>query len=76
DAVADARETVGRATRHVYRDAAGNARVEAWTIEGFPHAVPIDADGDPKACGAQGGYNADADLCAVRRIAAFWQLTR
>ncbi len=76
DAVADARETVGRATRDVYRDATGQARVEAWTIEGFPHGMPIDRDGDPEPCGVSADYIENADLCAVRRIAEFWQLGR
>ena len=76
DAVADATETFGQATREIYRDAAENVRVEAWSIAGFPHAVPIDPDGDPVACGVQADFMVDANLCAVRQIAAFWQLTR
>ena len=76
DAVADTTETFGRATRKIYRDAAENARVETWSIAGFPHAVPIDPDGDPVTCGVQADFMVDANLCAVRRIAAFWQLTR
>lgn len=76
DAVADTTETFGQATRKIYRDAAETARVEAWSIAGFPHAVPIDPDADPLACGLQSKFMADANLCAVRRIASFWQLTR
>ena len=76
DAEADTSETLGRATRKVYTDAAGNALVEAWSIGDFPHAVPIDADGEPATCGVQADYMADAGLCAVRRIADFWQLAR
>jgi poly(3-hydroxybutyrate) depolymerase len=74
DAIADARETVLGATHDTYRDAMGRARVEAWTIGGFPHAFPIDPDGDAETCGIAAEYIENADLCAVRRIAAFWQL--
>jgi poly(3-hydroxybutyrate) depolymerase len=74
DAVPDLHEIALGASHDVYRDANGAARVEAWSLPGFPHAVPIDADGDPAACGVVAGYTVDADLCAVRRIAAFWGL--
>ena len=76
DAVADDTQSFGQATRKIYRDAAENVRVEAWSIAGFAHAVPIDADGDPVTCGVPADFIADVNLCAVRRIAAFWQLTR
>ena len=74
DAEADTRETIGTATRDIYLDADGKPRVEAWTIKGFPHAFPIDPDGNPESCGIKADYIADANLCAVRRIMAFWQL--
>lgn len=74
DVAADARETVGPGIRQVYRDASGQVRVEAWTLQGFPHAVPIDQDGVPEPCGAPAGYIENANLCAVRHIAAFWGL--
>ncbi|APX25006.1 MAG: polyhydroxybutyrate depolymerase [Rhodobacteraceae bacterium] len=67
-------EIIDGAERTVYRDASGAARIETWTIEGFDHAVPVDADGEPAPCGAAAAYVADAGICAVRRIAAFWGL--
>lgn len=74
DSVADTQETVNGAVRDVYRDAAGVARVEAWTIPDYPHAFPVDPDAAPEACGIAADYIEDANLCAVRRIAAFWGL--
>lgn len=74
DAVPDKHDTEGGAVRDVYTDANGVARVEAWMLDGFGHAVPIDAYGDPASCGAPGAYVENADLCAVRRIAAFWRI--
>ncbi len=74
DAVADEQETVGSAIREVYRDEAGNARVETWSIEGFAHAIPIDADGDPEVCGLETAFSLNANLCAIRQVADFWRL--
>lgn len=74
DALPDASEIYGGATRHLYHDAAGETRLETWTIEAFPHAVPIDADGAPEPCGSEAAYINDGGLCAVRRIARFWGL--
>ena len=74
DPVADEREVIGSAIREVYRDDAGIARIETWSLEGFGHAVPIDADGDPEICGTEAEYVVNAKLCAIRRVAAFWHL--
>jgi poly(3-hydroxybutyrate) depolymerase len=74
DPVADEREVVGSAIREVYHDTAGIARIETWSLEGFGHAVPIDSDADPEVCGLEAEYVANANLCAIRRVADFWQL--
>lgn len=74
DTVADDQQNIGDATRKVYHDDGGNPRVETWSLEGFGHAVPIDADNDPDNCGLEAAYVVNADLCAVRRVAEFWQL--
>jgi len=67
-------QVLGRATRRAYEDATGRVQVEAWVIADFPHAVPIDTDNNPDACGIAAEYMVNADLCAVRRIAEFWGL--
>jgi len=74
DPVADEREVIGNALREVYRDSAGVARIETWSLDGFDHAVPIDTSGDRAACGEAADYVTPADICAVRRIADFWNL--
>ncbi|MEY8141232.1 PHB depolymerase family esterase [Falsihalocynthiibacter sp. CO-5D18] len=74
DLVADEREVIGSAIREVYRDNAGMARIETWSLDGFGHAVPIDADGNPEVCGLEAEYVVNANLCAIRRVADFWQL--
>lgn len=72
--VADERELVGNAIREVYHDTAGIARIETWSLDGFDHAVPIDTAGDRAACGQAADYVKTTDICAVRRIADFWNL--
>ena len=74
DAVADEQEMIGSAIREVYRDKAGNERVETWSIEGFAHAIPIDADGDPEVCGLESEFSMNVNLCAIRQVADFWRL--
>ncbi|ASJ70633.1 alpha/beta hydrolase family esterase [Granulosicoccus antarcticus] len=74
DTVVDVQQVFGNATREVYHDETGNPRVEAWSLQDFGHAVPIDTDGDPEDCGAAADYIVNADLCAVRRVAEFWGL--
>ena len=79
DAVPDDTETVAAAVREVFRDDDGVARVEAWRIADFPHAMPIDPGEGPGGCGTpdpatDNPVRVDADICAVRRIAAFWGL--
>ena len=74
DAVPDSSDTMGAIVRQVFQDSEGAVRVETWRIAGFPHAVPIDPGQGPEACGVAADFVVDADICAVRRIAAFWGL--
>lgn len=74
DSVPDDQQRIGNATRQVYQDDAGRARVETWLLEGFAHAVPIDLSGNEGDCGLEGPYVVNASLCAVRRVAEFWGL--
>lgn len=74
DRVPDDEEAGEDATRAIYEDADGVARIETWTLPDFGHAVPIDANGDPETCGIEGAHVFNADICAVRRVLEFWQL--
>lgn len=74
DLQVDDQQTVGAATRRVYADDAGNPRVETWDVQDLGHSVPVDTDGIPAACGQEADFITHIDLCAVRRIADFWQL--
>jgi poly(3-hydroxybutyrate) depolymerase len=75
DSVPDDREKVGDAVvRDLHYDDAGTLHVETWSLKDFSHAVPIDTDGDPAVCGFEADFILNADICAVRRLADFWQL--
>ena len=75
DAVADATQTVGKATREEYRDAAGQARVETWSINGMSHAVSVDPGlAVAGGCGSTGAYFTDTDICSTYKVAQFFGL--
>ena len=74
DAVADAEEIVGPATRAAFAGADGGTRVELYTIPGFGHATPIDPDAPGAPCGRAGAFVRDADICSTTAIAGFFGL--
>ena len=73
DQSADTTDTVAGYPHAVYRDAAGTALVETFTITGMGHGQPIDPNASP-ACGASAPYFLDAGICAASHIAAWFGL--
>jgi poly(hydroxyalkanoate) depolymerase family esterase len=57
--------------RRVWRDAAGDAVLESYTVAGMAHGAPIDA----AACGQIAPFFLDAGISSTERIAEFWGLT-
>jgi poly(hydroxyalkanoate) depolymerase family esterase len=74
DAVADEQTSVKGHTRRVYRDLAGEARVESYIIDGMGHGTPIDPGLEPDQCGRPADYILDAGICSSYFIARFWGL--
>jgi poly(hydroxyalkanoate) depolymerase family esterase len=74
DRVADVDETIGGYPHRVYRDAAGTARVETWTITGMGHGTPVDPGTGETQCGTAGAYLLDVNLCSSYYIARFFGL--
>ncbi|WP_370944103.1 PHB depolymerase family esterase [Amycolatopsis sp. cg5] len=70
DAVADSRDTVAGFPHAVYRNSAGQAVVETFSITGMGHGQPV----DPGQCGTAAPYLVDVNLCAAGRMAADWAL--
>jgi feruloyl esterase len=58
----------------VWRDPSGVAVVEAYTITGMDHGVPIAVDYGDGGCGAAGRFILDVGISSTEHIAAFWGL--
>ncbi|MBV8819139.1 MAG: PHB depolymerase family esterase [Acidobacteriaceae bacterium] len=66
-------ETVEKFTRRVWRDANGKARIEAFSINGMAHGVPL-ATTTAESCGSAGAFFLDVGISSTHRIARFWRL--
>src|SRR5262245_15762644 len=69
-----AEEQIGRHTRKVWIDKAGQTRIESFTVAGIAHGVPLATFGD--SCGVLGPFFLDAGLSSTHHIAQFWGLDR
>jgi hypothetical protein len=58
-------------TRRVWRDANGNARIEAFSINGMAHGVPLATE---ENCGSAGAFFLDVGISSTHHIARFWSL--
>nr|WP_244238322.1 PHB depolymerase family esterase [Corallococcus terminator] len=74
----DLSETVAGYPHKVYRDAAGKALVESYSLTGMGHGTPIDPafkfPGTTVACGTAGAYVLDTDICSTWYVAKFFGL--
>jgi poly(hydroxyalkanoate) depolymerase family esterase len=64
---------IGRHTRRVWKDATGATRIEAYSIAGMGHGVPlatVEADG----CGTSGPFFLEAGISSTALIARSWGL--
>ncbi|MES2289823.1 MAG: PHB depolymerase family esterase [Pseudomonadota bacterium] len=59
--------------RETWRDAAGQALIESYTITGMAHGTPLDISG-PDACGTPGPFMLDVGISSTRHIARFFGL--
>ena len=74
DQTADVSDTVAGYPHKVYKDAAGVARVETYTITGMGHGTPVDPGTGESQCGTAGAYILDVNLCSSYYIARFFGL--
>lgn len=74
DTVADATDTVSGFPHRVYKDAAGNAKVETYVITGMGHGTPVDPGSGETQCGTAGAYILDVNLCSSYYITRFFGL--
>jgi poly(hydroxyalkanoate) depolymerase family esterase len=66
-------ESNGSHTRRVWNDANGEALIEAFTISGMAHGVPLATTGG-ESCGAAGAFFLDVGISSTHHIARFWRL--
>jgi len=66
-------ELVESYTRRVWRDANGKAQIEAFSINGMAHGVPL-ATTTEESCGSAGAFFLDVGISSTHRIARFWGL--
>ncbi|SFK67843.1 extracellular catalytic domain type 1 short-chain-length polyhydroxyalkanoate depolymerase [Lysobacter sp. cf310] len=74
DQTPDVQDTIAGYPHKVYRDAAGRALVETYTITGMGHGTPVDPGSGESQCGTAGAYLLDVNICSSYYIARFWGL--
>lgn len=74
DQAADVSDTVAGYPHKVYKNAAGQPRVETYTITGMGHGTPVDPGTGETQCGTAGSYILDVNICSSYYIARFWGL--
>ena len=67
-------EGIGGHTRRVWNDADSETLIEAFSIGGMAHGVPLAASGED-TCGAVGAFFFDAGISSTHHIANFWHLS-
>jgi poly(hydroxyalkanoate) depolymerase family esterase len=65
-------ELIGGHTRRIWTDTNGEALIEAFTVRGMAHGVPLATGGE--SCGAAGAFFLDVGISSTHRIARFWRL--
>ena len=65
-------ESIGSHTRRVWRGADSEALIEAFSISGMAHGVPLATTMGDDSCGAAGAFFLDAGISSTHHIASFW----
>jgi hypothetical protein len=67
-------EPIGSHARRSWSDANGDALVEAFSISGMAHGVPLATMTGAERCGAAGAFFLEAGISSTHHIARFWDL--
>lgn len=59
--------------RRTWADANGKMRIEAFSIKGMAHGVPL-ATAKEESCGSAGAFFLDVGISSTHHIARFWNL--
>lgn len=74
DAVPAYEESIGRHARRIWTDADGNTRIEAFSIAGMAHGVPLASMPGDESYGVTGAFFLEAGISSTHRIADSWHL--
>ena len=66
-------ELIGGHRRRVWSGADGEALIEAFSINGMAHGVPLAMTMGEDSCGAVGAFFLDAGISSMHHIARFWR---
>jgi poly(hydroxyalkanoate) depolymerase family esterase len=66
-------ELVGGHARRIWSDANGEPLIEAFSVKGMAHGVPLATTGED-SCGAAGAFFLDMGISCTHLIARFWRL--
>src|ERR1700685_2509334 len=64
----------GSYTRKVWTDANGDALIEAFSVSGMAHGVPLGSAMGDEFCGSPGAFFLNAGISSTHHIARFWRL--
>ena len=64
----------GNYTRRVWTDADGDALIEAFSVSGMAHGVPLGSATGDEFCGSPGAFFLDVGISSTHHIARFWRL--
>jgi poly(hydroxyalkanoate) depolymerase family esterase len=67
-------ELIGSHTRRVWSDDKGEPLIEAFSIDGMAHGVPLGITTGGEGCGATGAFFLDVGISSTHHIARFWGL--
>jgi len=75
DEVPTQTEIVDGYPRQVWRDGAGDAIIESYTISSMAHGTPLATGGADEHCGIPGAFLLEVGISSSYHIAKFWGLT-
>jgi poly(hydroxyalkanoate) depolymerase family esterase len=67
-------ELIGGGTRRIWSDTNGEVLIEAFSIDGMAHGVPLATTTGGERCGAAGAFFLDVGISSTHHIARFWRL--
>jgi poly(hydroxyalkanoate) depolymerase family esterase len=65
---------IGGHMRRVWNDADGEPLIEAFSIRGMAHGVPLATTPGGEGCGAAGAFFLESGISSTHHIARFWRL--